>query len=329
MIWLMWMCVCASASNTVRRSFLEYEGGDAKLLISCSGLSNEGMVTTVGLNVECSDLPFSMDSVRIVVCDTVYSSLEPFVLVGMEKDVVHKRVLWSVDVEFPQLFAFSENDMICAYTSEGVFKIPLTNEGRLQSESELLAENFASEIERYEHSIAVLRLWCVLAFVALIGCVVCFWLIIRKKSECRRALQEEVCAHELRIENLYHNGFGAFNDLCNVYFDKYDSERTRATIVGDVEDIIMSYRSQKMISELTEAVNANMGGILNRICKELPELSDNDVLLMTYLYAGFSAKAVCLMMDLKLKNFYNRRTRLKDKILASDAQNKEWFASKM
>ena len=50
---------------------------------------------------------------------------------------------------------------------------------------------------------------------------------------------------------------------------------------------------------------------------------------MTYLYAGFSAKAVCLMMDLKLKNFYNRRTRLKDKILASDAQNKEWFASKM
>lgn len=84
-----------------------------------------------------------------------------------------------------------------------------------------------------------------------------------------------------------------------------------------------------MISELTEAVNANMGGILNRICKELPELSDNDVLLMTYLYAGFSAKAVCLMMDLKLKNFYNRRTRLKDKILASDAQNKEWFASKM
>ena len=145
----MWMCVCASASNTVRRSFLEYEGGDAKLLISCSGLSNEGMVTTVGLNVECSDLPFSMDSVRIVVCDTVYSSLEPFVLVGMEKDVVHKRVLWSVDVEFPQLFAFSENDMICAYTSEGVFKIPLTNEGRLQSENELLAENFASEIERY------------------------------------------------------------------------------------------------------------------------------------------------------------------------------------
>lgn len=153
--------------------------------------------------------------------------------------------------------------------------------------------------------------------------------IFGKKSECRRALQEEVCAHELRIENLYHNGFGAFNDLCNVYFDKYDSERTRATIVGDVEDIIMSYRSQKMISELTEAVNANMGGILNRICKELPELSDNDVLLMTYLYAGFSAKAVCLMMDLKLKNFYNRRTRLKDKILASDAQNKEWFASKM
>ena len=45
--------------------------------------------------------------------------------------------------------------------------------------------------------------------------------------------------------------------------------------------------------------------------------------------AGFSPRAICIFTDIKVKNFYNKRSRLKEKILASDAPDKEWFVSKM
>ena len=43
----------------------------------------------------------------------------------------------------------------------------------------------------------------------------------------------------------------------------------------------------------------------------------------------FPLRAVCIFTNIKIKNFYNRRSRLKDRILASDALDKEYFVSKM
>lgn len=332
--------LCSSASDGIMRSFLEYEGGDAKLLIRVSRLSNEDDVTTVGLTVECSDLPFSIDSVKISVCDSVYSSLRPFTLRGSEKDVMHKRVVWNVGVEFPQLHDFSDEDLIYVYTSEGKFDIFLTHGGELKSEIDLLNEKFEEEKTEYERRIILMRSWAVATVVMMIVVIIgAVYMVIRAKRKYKNGMeafnrrylieQENVCAKDRLIETVYRDGFSTFNELCNAYFDKNDSERTRATLVGDMESIIMSYRSQKKIEELTDAINATMGDILTHVYEELPDLSSGDRLFMTYLYAGFSARAVCLMMDLKLKNFYNRRSRLKDRILASDAKNKEWFAEKM
>lgn len=337
---VMCMGLCSLASNGVTRSFLEYEGGDAKLFIRSSGISNEGDVTTVGLTVECSDLPFGIDSVKISVCDSVYSSLKPFVLAGTEKDVMHKRAVWNVNVEFPQLHDFSDEDLVYVYTSEGLFELFLTQGGELKSEIEVLREKFESMTAEYEKSLARMRIWVVLAVVVMMGVVAAGCIMVaRTKRRCADEMsvlnrmhiidQENASAKDQRIADVYRRGFSTLNELCNVYFDKCDSDRTKATLVSDMENIITAYRSQKMIEELTDAINANMGDVLVHVREELPDLSNSDILFMTYLYAGFSARAVCVMMDLKLKNFYNRRSRLKDKILASDAENKEWFAEKM
>ena len=85
----------------------------------------------------------------------------------------------------------------------------------------------------------------------------------------------------------------------------------------------------KNIEELENIVNSYLDNILSRVKEQLPDLSRKDLTFLTYLYAGFSPRAVCIFTDIKIKNFYNRRSRLKERILSSDAPDKEYFASKI
>ena len=103
----------------------------------------------------------------------------------------------------------------------------------------------------------------------------------------------------------------------------------KLTLYNEVEKHILALRDSKSISELEEIVNTFLDNILVKVKRQLPELNRKDLIFLTYLYAGFSPRAVCIFTDIKIKNFYNRRSRLKERILASDAQDREYFVSKM
>lgn len=117
--------------------------------------------------------------------------------------------------------------------------------------------------------------------------------------------------------------------LCNEYFEKNESEKIRLTLFNEVEKHILSLRDRKYVEALEEVVNTYLDHILVKLREQLPTLSSSDLTFITYLYAGFSPRAICIFTDIKVKNFYNKRSRLKEKILASDAPDKEWFVSKM
>ena len=117
--------------------------------------------------------------------------------------------------------------------------------------------------------------------------------------------------------------------LCNEYFEKRDSDKVRLSLFNEVEKHIMALRDPKSLTELETVVDSYLDNILTRLREQMPELSRTDRQFITYLYAGFSPRAVCLFTDIKLKNFYNRRSRLKDRILAFDAPDKDFFVSKI
>lgn len=117
--------------------------------------------------------------------------------------------------------------------------------------------------------------------------------------------------------------------LCNEYFEKNESEKVKLSLYNEVERHILALRDSKSIAELEMLVNTYLDNILIRVKEQLPELNKNDLTFLTYLYAGFSPRAVCIFTDIKIKNFYNRRSRLKERILASEAPDREFFVSKM
>lgn len=138
-------------------------------------------------------------------------------------------------------------------------------------------------------------------------------------------------AEQLRamIDNLYVERMATINKLCDEYFARSVSEKTKATLYKEVEKEILSLRDSKNIEALEEAVNKYMDNILQKLHAEIPQLSSADSTFLTYIYAGFSPKAICIFTDIKIKNFYNRRSRLREKILETDAPSKQLFADKM
>ncbi len=137
--------------------------------------------------------------------------------------------------------------------------------------------------------------------------------------------------HELeaKVDSLYGSRLDTLNMLCNEYFEKNESDKMKLTLYNEVEKHILALRNSKSIALLESIVSMYLDDILVKVKEQLPELNHNDIILLTYLYAGFSPRAVCIFTDIKIKNFYNRRSRLKDRILASDAPDKEYFVSKM
>lgn len=81
---------------------------------------------------------------------------------------------------------------------------------------------------------------------------------------------------------------------------------------------------------LEDMLDTYCDGIMTKFRTQLPGLTDVEMTLLIYLYSGLSARTICILTDIQLKNFfYMRRMRLKSKILASDAPDKELFVSMM
>ncbi len=93
-------------------------------------------------------------------------------------------------------------------------------------------------------------------------------------------------------------------------FEKNESDRVKLSLYNEVEKHILALRDSKSVTQLEDIVNTYLDGIVLKVREQIPSLSAGDIKFLTYLYAGFSPRAVCIFTDIKIKNFYNRRSRL-------------------
>ena len=62
---------------------------------------------------------------------------------------------------------------------------------------------------------------------------------------------------------------------------------------------------------------------MQKFREDFPSLSNDEYQQACYHYAGFSPKFISLLMHQKYPTIYKRRTRIKEKIMASDSAHKE------
>lgn len=316
------------------------DASSGKLDMQYNRISNEDNRVRISFELINSNTPFTIYNAEWVNGDSVYAPIEPFSLIANTKEVAGKSTVWHITLDFPFSDRFTEKDVLVLNTDKGIVRCPTSRAGELSETIDMLRDDYEKQLEVSEKSSyrARLILAGTLIVVLVVGCFI--YVTARRKFIKKRKEIEELSMLisertdrnkelETKVDALYGSRLDTLNLLCNEYFEKNDSEKVKLTLYNEVEKHILSLRDSKSISELEKIVNTYLDDILIKVKQQLPILSRNDMVFLTYLYAGFSPRAVCIFTDIKIKNFYNRRSRLKERILASDAPDREYFVSKM
>lgn len=131
------------------------------------------------------------------------------------------------------------------------------------------------------------------------------------------------------VEGMFRERFSTLNDLCDEYFMKKDSDKARQTIYKGVENIIKDIRSQSSLKEIESTLNELRDGIMARLDKQFPNLKPVDRTFLLLTYAGLPTRTICVICEITVGNYYNKRQRLKSRFEASDAPDAHMFIKYM
>lgn len=131
----------------------------------------------------------------------------------------------------------------------------------------------------------------------------------------------------VKVNELFGNHFKTLNLLCDEYYGKQDSDKTRLTIYKEIEKEIMKMCEPKEILRLENIVNEYKCNIVEKLRSQFPDMKETDVVFLTMIFAGLSPRAICIFTNNKIGNYYNKRQRLRAKIQESDSEYKELFLS--
>lgn len=297
-----------------------------ELFFTFKGFSSSENVTTLSFEIRAVDIPFDITGVKYISGDSEMEPVSPFAMQVSEEDINNRLMLWDVTVDIPFLNRFDANDRLVVDTDLGQFEM-------FSAKEAVLIEKSAEEKKRLE----VIGSIILIAVIAVTLLAIGFYrrrLAARDRemtrmSEMANELKRHTDLLRENVNELYGKQTETLNMLCNSYFERSGSDKTRLTLYNEVERQILAMRSPDHLAGLAAVVNKYRDNILDRIHTQIPSLTTSDLNFLTYIYAGFSPRAICIFCDIKIKNFYNRRSRLKDKIAMSGAADTDIFIGLM
>lgn len=139
--------------------------------------------------------------------------------------------------------------------------------------------------------------------------------------------EEQISNMDMEIENLFRNQWNTLNRLCNEFFEK-ESQSSKLSSIASIEKEIKKIVNRKNIGSIEESVNKYMNNIVVALREQCSFLKEEDFIFIILVYAGFAPRTICMFTNIKFKHFYNKRSRLIERIKKSDVKDKERFISK-
>lgn len=183
----------------------------------------------------------------------------------------------------------------------------------------IMAEN---ELLKYNH-----------ARLTLILCIVIFLLIIvivlvtyhYKKKRMKEQLYDSLSVVEElsgKIEDLknqvrvqFHERHDLSNRLYSMYFDSESQDKiTKQQLNVTINSLIKDYTAPDSVKKLDKLLNESYDGIMDRLTDPEIGLTDKEVELFRYSFAGLSSKAVSIIIKESPQNIYQIKSRLLKKV---------------
>lgn len=141
-----------------------------------------------------------------------------------------------------------------------------------------------------------------------------------------RIKESQLSEMDNQIQALFSQQFNAIDELCNVYFETKDTKIEKDRIYKEVMKQINDL-SNKDLSQLEIIVNTYRNQLMADFRKDFPSLHADIYQFATYLFAGFSLRAISIIMNEKIENIYNKKSRLKNRVQNSDSLRREEYLS--
>lgn len=135
---------------------------------------------------------------------------------------------------------------------------------------------------------------------------------------------------DCNIEQLFKEKWQTLDMLCDEYFRKSNSPNSQESIIQSIEDELEKIRCKKNLLEIVDSVDKYMGNIISELKVCCPAIcKEEDIIFIALIFAGFSPRSICFFTGIKLKYYYNKRSRIIARIEANCPENAEYFTSKM
>lgn len=148
---------------------------------------------------------------------------------------------------------------------------------------------------------------------------------IKELQLANRNLPDEMNAS---IGALYRDRFSELNELCDIYYDHSGSSRQKTLVYDKLRSTITAIKNDKArLTDIEEAVNRYRGNIMKELKTALPKLSERDMRVAIYSFAGFSNRAIALFIDSDPITVSKLKYNLKYKIKKMEVENGDKFIS--
>lgn len=209
----------------------------------------------------------------------------------------------------------------------------------LNVQVELLQQNLDSE--RRERLFVRQRNIMIYVGIAIIVVVAILYIWYRMRRKNRDIAQYVETIKELQLANrnlpdemnasigaLYRDRFSELNELCDIYYDHSGSSRQKTLVYDKLSQTITSIKNDKeRLDNMEAAVNRYRHNLMAQLREQMPKLSERDMRIALYSFAGFSNRAIALFIDSDPVTVSKMKYNIKQKIKKSDIESCEMLCA--
>ncbi len=132
----------------------------------------------------------------------------------------------------------------------------------------------------------------------------------------KNALSTRVDEMSGQVASLFSGQYELFDRLIKAYYETSSFGGDRDSIYRQVcSEISRFSKDRETIAELERIINKYRNNVMAYVKAEMPRLSERDIRLLCYIYAGFSVKSMSVLTGETIHNVMMRKSRLKNRML--------------
>ena len=126
------------------------------------------------------------------------------------------------------------------------------------------------------------------------------------------------------IAAIYRDRFSELNELCEIYYDHNGTTRQKNLVFNQLCLTIDAIKGdERRLTDMEETVNRYRNNLMVRLREQVGKLSERDIRISLYIFAGFSSRAISIFMDSDPVTVSKMRYNIKQKIKNSNAPDME------